>query len=204
MYRNFVFDMGMVLLDYHPIEACRHYAPDEDGAQKLMDAIFRHPDWVRLDAGELTEETLVPLAQARLADPALRALAPELLTHWHEYTFTQIPGMDAIIDFLKDSGRRVYVLSNAGYRFRAYEALIPRIERFNGVTVSAEERVIKPSAEIYRRLCDKFSLKPEECYFIDDVPRNIEGAKAVGFGGYVFDGDSAKLLDELKRIVKGA
>ncbi len=202
MYRNFVFDMGMVLLDYHPVEACRRFAPDEDGAQKLLAAVFQHPDWIRLDAGELTEETLVPLAQARLDDPALRAVVPELLERWHEYTLSPVPGMDAVIDGLKDAGRRTYVLSNAGYRFRAYEALIPRIERFNGVMVSAEERVIKPNAEIYRRLCDKFSLKPEECFFVDDVPRNIEGAKAVGFGGYVFDGDVAKLKAELDRLVK--
>lgn len=49
-------------------------------------------------------------------------------------------------------------------------------------------------------LFDRFSLKPEECYFIDDLALNIEGARACGMDGYCFaDGDAGKL----KKVLEG-
>ena len=45
-------------------------------------------------------------------------------------------------------------------------------------------------------------LKPEECYFIDDLPNNIAGAKACGMDGYCFaDGDVEKLKRTLYESV---
>ena len=54
----------------------------------------------------------------------------------------------------------------------------------------------------YRRLCERFDLKPEECFFIDDIEANILGAASIGMQGIVFDGDYKKAqeaLDELER-----
>jgi len=51
---------------------------------------------------------------------------------------------------------------------------------------------------MYGRFFDRFGLKPEECYFIDDLQNNIEGAKACGMDGYCFaDGDVGKLKETL-------
>ena len=65
--------------------------------------------------------------------------------------------------------------------------------------VSAEEKLLKPSLEIYQRLYEKFGLKPEECWFIDDSPANVEGAIYTGMGGSVFYGDVPRLRRELRR-----
>ena len=43
----------------------------------------------------------------------------------------------------------------------------------------------------------KFDLKPEECFFIDDLIINIFGAKRTGMDGYVFTGDVKDLRKEL-------
>ena len=42
-----------------------------------------------------------------------------------------------------------------------------------------------------------YDLKPEECYFIDDSPLNVEGALCTGMRGSVFDGDVERLRREL-------
>ena len=61
--------------------------------------------------------------------------------------------------------------------------------------------MLKPEKRIYQRLFDKFGLKPEECLFVDDLARNIEGAEAAGMQGYCHaDGDAAKLLDHLLNL----
>ena len=52
---------------------------------------------------------------------------------------------------------------------------------------------MKPDPEIYRILLERFNLKPEECVFIDDFPKNIEAARKAGMNGIVFtDVKSAK------------
>ena len=57
---------------------------------------------------------------------------------------------------------------------------------------------------IYRRLCDRFSLEASECLFIDDLPRNIEGAQKAGMNGYCFqDGDVARLVGAFAGPLRG-
>ena len=47
-------------------------------------------------------------------------------------------------------------------------------------------------------------VKPEECFFIDDLERNIQGAKACGMDGYCFaDGDRERLKIRLASLKKG-
>ena len=56
--------------------------------------------------------------------------------------------------------------------------------------MSAEEKLLKPDPAIYRRLFERFDIRPEESFFIDDIQENIDGAKACGMDGYCFaDGD---------------
>ena len=43
--------------------------------------------------------------------------------------------------------------------------------------------------EIYRLLFDKWDLDPQDCFFLDDKPENIEAAKKAGMNGIVFTGD---------------
>ena len=203
MIRNVVFDMGMVLLRYEPLIAClRHARSDREKALRLKAAIFDSPDWIKLDSGELTEKELAPLAQARLEDEAERALVPEILADWHLDTLYSLAGMEQVVAEMHDRGFRLYILSNAGLRFRTYEYKLPHPEYLSGILVSAEERMLKPDPQIFLRLCEKFSLKPEECLFIDDNAQNVHGAESTGMTGYCFaDGDVPRLrayLDTLQ------
>lgn len=44
-----------------------------------------------------------------------------------------------------------------------------------------------------------FALKPEECFFIDDTPANVEAAGNLGMDGCVYYGDVDELRGCLKR-----
>ena len=61
--------------------------------------------------------------------------------------------------------------------------IIHGIEKFHGVVISADEKLVKPDAAIYRRLTDRFGLDPAQCLFVDDMPANVAGAQAVGWQG---------------------
>ena len=64
--------------------------------------------------------------------------------------------------------------------------------------VSSEEKLLKPQHEIYETLFARFKLAPEECFFIDDAPYNIEGAYLCGMPGAVFHGDVEELRYNLR------
>jgi putative hydrolase of the HAD superfamily len=57
----------------------------------------------------------------------------------------------------------------------------------DGGILSYHEFVTKPNPRIYQLLIEKYQLVPEECVFLDDMPCNIEAAKACGLGGIVFE-----------------
>lgn len=193
MIRNLVFDMGMVLLDYHPLQACRAVAKDEAAAQQIMDALFSHPEWVGLDDDSITEAELARRAMARIPDPATSALVPALLHGMPHNVLSPIPGMAEVLDALFTRGFRIYLLSNAGWNVSQNRDMIPRIARFHGVVFSVEEKLLKPNPALYRRLTDRYGLAPAECLFIDDLPKNVEGARSVGWQAYQFNGDVAAL-----------
>jgi putative hydrolase of the HAD superfamily len=45
---------------------------------------------------------------------------------------------------------------------------------------SGEEGLRKPEPEIYRLAAERLAVTPDECVFVDDIPANVDGARAVG------------------------
>ena len=68
---------------------------------------------------------------------------------------------------------------------------------FDGLVFSGPLGIVKPSAEIFNYVLDRFGLHASESIFIDDSAINIAGAKAVGIHTYHFDGDAQKLRSAL-------
>ena len=194
MIRHIVFDMGMVLMDYHPLAASRGAAPDEESAQKLFEALFRCPEWVMTDEGTRTMAQLEQAAMDNLTDPALKALIPPLIAGMPWNVLSPIEAMAGMPDALLARGFGVYLLSNASEMVSKHREVVPGIERFHGVVFSAEEKLVKPDAAIYRRLTDRYGLNPAECLFVDDIQINVQGAVREGWQGYVHDGDAQKLI----------
>lgn len=201
MIKNIVFDMGRVLLDYDAVKVCREYTDSEEEIDLIGKELFFSREWQLLDKGTITEEQAIEEIKKRLPNERLRAMAAQCLAHWHEYNLKPKEGMEELVRELKAHGNQIYLCSNASHRLRVFEHRIPGITYFDGVLVSAEELLLKPEPEIYRRLYEKFSILPEESFFIDDLQANIEGARETGMDGYCFaDGDVEKLREALCKI----
>jgi epoxide hydrolase-like predicted phosphatase len=54
---------------------------------------------------------------------------------------------------------------------------------FDTVVLSGREALRKPQPEIYLLAAQRLLVEPEACVFVDDVPANVEGARAVGMVG---------------------
>ena len=51
---------------------------------------------------------------------------------------------------------------------------------FDDIVVSADVGMAKPDARIYALSAQRLGLPPDECVFIDDLPRNVEAAREAG------------------------
>lgn len=200
MIKNIVFDMGKVLVGYDAMRVCEHYIDDPHDREQVCREIFVSPEWILLDMGVMPEE----LAFAKICDRLPKRLHGEArlcFDHWHEYCMDSIVEMGDVVKHLKEQGYGIYLCSNASIRLLdCYRKVIPGIDYFDGILFSAAEKCIKPQKEIYERLFARFGLKPEECFFIDDVQLNIDAARACGMDGYCHaDGD----IEKLKTVLEG-
>jgi FMN phosphatase YigB (HAD superfamily) len=62
----------------------------------------------------------------------------------------------------------------------------PLVDAFDLVIGSAYERVMKPDPVIFQHALTRLGRTPGEALFIDDSPRNIAGAQAVGMAGVLY------------------
>ena len=92
-------------------------------------------------------------------------------------------------------------MSNATPRFFDRFLDVPAFKYFDGLFISALYKLLKPNREIYEAFCNKFSLDPTECFFIDDLEANIEGAKKYGMQGFQF---KAPDTTELRRALRNS
>ena len=185
MIKNIVFDMGNVLLRFDPEFFIQQLGVTPEDGRTLLVQVFRSLEWAQMDRGSLTEKQAAELICQRLPE-RLHAAAYILTDQW-ERPIQAIEGSYALVEELKNLGYGLYLLSNASYRQHDYWPLLPCSRFFDGTLISADVKLVKPQPEIYRLLFEKFSLKPEECFFVDDFPPNVEGALYCGMPGAVFN-----------------
>ena len=193
MIKNIIFDMGGVLIDYNP-EKTLYGLFDKETADILLKEIFRNPFWADKDRGIIMPAEIMQKVKNRIPEAVFEKVS-EMVDNFYPY-MPPFEKMYGFVEMLKSKGYGIYLLSNASPDFHERRSGIPALSLFDGVIISADYKLLKPEKEIYEKLYETFSLKPEECFFIDDVPANIDGAKATGMDGHCYyHGD----LDILKR-----
>ncbi len=193
MIKNIIFDMGGVLIDYNP-EKTLYGLFEKETADILLKEIFRNPLWSDKDRGIITPAEIMQKVKKRIPETVFEKVS-EMVDNFYPY-MPPFEKMYGFVETLKSKGYGIYLLSNASPDFHERRSGIPALSFFDGVIISADHKLLKPEKEIYEKLYETFSLKPEECFFIDDVQANIDGAKATGMDGHCYyHGD----LEILKR-----
>lgn len=187
--------MGGVLIDLDLKRTLNEHFKKEHH-DLILQKVFNSQLWRDMDAGVKRAEDVIPVLLPQLPEET-RPLMKEMISNFYPY-MPPLPYMEDFILRLKKAGYKVYLLSNATPRFFDVYQNYPAICLLDGFFISALYKLIKPQPEIYEAFCKKFSLKAEECFFIDDMPVNIEGAVSCGMKGFVFDTkDLAGLEKEL-------
>ena len=197
MIRNIIFDMGGVLIQFDREYFIRRLGVANEDERILMNEVFCSLEWAQLDRGTITQADAIANMCARLPQ-RLHEAATILVTHW-DRPIIPMEGMYELVAELKDLGYGIYLLSNATLRLHEFWPDIPASRFFDGTLISADVKLVKPQPEIYTLLCDMFGLQPAECFMIDDMPMNIEGAYEAGLAGFVFHGEVSALRNALKQ-----
>lgn len=193
LIKNVVFDMGGVLLDFNFQRTLSEYFPAEYH-DVLNKEVFQNEMWSRLDRGTERAEDAIPEFLPKIPEET-RELVAQMVSDFYPY-MPPFPNMCDFIKRLKAAGYKVYLLSNATPRVFDKLLDIPALSLMDGLFVSCTYKLLKPQKEIYEAFCSKFSVKPEECFFIDDMSRNIEGAKNIGMKGFVFKAPDTTELEK--------
>lgn len=194
--KNIIFDLGGVLVDFHPKKGMEKIGFSEEEVEVFMKQIFSGL-WEYCD-------------QYPLEDGEIRALFKEHVPGYEKQVdmlwdnLTNVTGVrpyaNEWLAKLKESGYRLYVLSNYGKNsFEINSKTYDFLKYFDGMVISYEEVLLKPDPKIYNRVLEKFDLQASECVFIDDRKENVDGAIACGIDAIVFTSyeDASAKLDEV-------
>ena len=196
MIRNIVFDMGNVMIYFNKNLFLDRAGVTGEDRRLLERIVFDSLEWARLDRGSLLEPEAERLMCSRLPE-RLHGYVREFVYDWDKPLYP-VRGMAPLVRELKEKGYGIYLLSNAASRQHDYWPQIPGSECFDGTLISADVKLVKPQPEIYRLLCETFSLIPDECVFIDDAINNAEGAFLCGMHPIVFHDDVSELRARLR------
>lgn len=195
MKKNIIFDFGNVLVEFSPIKMTEKYVKNKQDAKIISDVVFARKYWDCLDDASITDDEIIEGFSAELPK-RLVDLGITVYNNWVS-SLTFIDGMPKLVKRLKESGKKLYLLSNISVGFVECYQYVPEINNllslFDGLVFSGPLKIIKPSKEIFTHLLNTYNLETYDCIFIDDSKINIEGAKNVGIDGYLFDGDAKKL-----------
>lgn len=192
--RTVVFDLGGVLIDWNPRYLYRQLLAGDDEVERFVTEIVTQ-DWnVQQDRGRSWADAVAKLSAEH---PEHAELIAAYDARWAETIAGQIDGTVEILAELRDAGVTLYALTNwSAEKFPIARERFEWLAWFDGIVVSGEERLIKPDAQIYRVLFDRYGVEPSSAVYIDDNEANVRAAEDLGMTGLHFT-DAATLRTEL-------
>lgn len=173
-----LWDLGNVVVRWEPETILSNFKYGPDQTDFLRREMLGHNDWLKLDQGLITEQQFAD----RLINESSLTMS-EILRCFDVVRESLIDIHESVrlIEQMHDANIPMYVLSNMSTANASYLRQRDYFEKFDGVVISAEEKLIKPDASLFQRVLDKFELRADDIYFIDDSEANIITAESLGF-----------------------
>lgn len=147
---------------------------------------------VGLETGTLSEEQFEPRFAEILGVPA-----PGLIDGLFAGGVAD-EAMQSAVAHARAAGVRTGLISNSWGTRRYDRELLGRL--FDGVVISGEVGMRKPTPAIYERGAQAIELAPGDCVFVDDLPFNLRPAAELGMAT-VHHVDSQQTIAELEQIL---
>jgi len=192
-----IFDFGNVLIGWDPENLYRKLIPDPAERRRFLSDVC-HGDWNALqDRGRSWDEAIAErVALHPEQEPLIRAYRerfPEMLSG-------PVAEGNAILEKLVAAGFPCYGLTNwSSETYHSNRGVMPFLKHMKYTAVSGDLKMMKPEPEIFHHLLEKIGRPADHCAFLDDSPKNIAAARALGIKAVLFKNDGAATL-ELRKL----
>ncbi len=196
MIRTIIFDMGKVLIPFdfsRGYKALEAYSPLT--AEEIPQELSKTDLVIRLESGRIEPRDFFDELRATLKadltyEEFCRIWSCIFLPH------TLIP--EGFVVQLRRR-YRVMVLSNTNaIHVEMLNESYSILKQFDHLIFSHVVGAMKPEPKIYQAALDNANCTPSECFFTDDIPAYVEGARKAGIHAEQFLGFE-KLQDDLRR-----
>ncbi len=191
-----VFDIGGVLLDWDPRHLYRKLFDDEKEMERFLSEVCTLEWHDAHDRGVPMDVSCTELAAAHPEQA-------EMIWAWSKRSEEMLSGPIAgSVEILRELKAAVPCYGLTNMERETYPKRVERypfLQWFEGTVVSSHEGVAKPDREIFERLLDRFDLEPSSALMIDDSPRNVRAAAALGMQTVEF-----RSPEELRRVLEDA
>jgi FMN phosphatase YigB (HAD superfamily) len=177
------FDLGGVLL------RTEHQAPREHLAERLhlsyedlMKMVFESDSARQTSLGRITTDQHWQFVASRLGRPA-----SEIASIRDEFFGGDVLDLE-LLGYIRSLRplHRTGLISNGWPDVRDYIIRNKFDDAFDTITISAEVGVLKPDPEIYALALRQLDTEAHRCVLVDDTPKNVEAAIALGMAGVIF------------------
>ncbi len=202
MIEAVVFDLGKVLIEWHP-ERFYDFEIGIERRKLFFAAVDVFAMNERIDLGADFQKTVYDFAKAH---PDWQTEIRMWHDRWIEMASPPIKGSVKLLQALKSKNMPVFALTNFGIgTLKTAEKHYPFLHEFDRRYVSGDLKTIKPDAGIYQALEQDCGIEPKALLFTDDRPENITAAQARGWKTHLFDGPSgwAKCLVSYGVLTRG-
>ena len=197
MIRNVILDIGDVLVHSDFERFFKKQGYNDDMVIRLSKGTFLSPAWRELDRGVWSMDEIMEAFVRN--DPGLEDALRSVFRNTEGFV-RKYPYTESWIRVLKASGLKVYCLSNlSGLIYDGCANELGFLGMVDGYILSWREKLAKPDPKIYRLLLDRYSLRAEECIYVDDSETNVLAAADLGMTGIVFQ-DQKQAEHEIQRI----
>jgi putative hydrolase of the HAD superfamily len=184
MNRHFIFDIGNVLIDFDLRTLQERVAAACGVSFESIREGWISPDFIDTEKGRMSGRTFF---RRYVKSLGLAWTYEEWIEAWMDIYTPNQAGQRLLRD-LKQRGCPVHVLSNlAEYNTVAIE------EEFPGLLDLSDRRFFsyelglrKPDLQIFKMVARTLNTHPSQCLFFDDMPENVDGAKAAGMQAMCF------------------
>lgn len=185
MYKNIIFDLGGVLVDFAPRVFLVDHFLNEKVENQLYDITFGSEEWLLMDAGKLSRTEAYDRMRKKAAEIGRNYELEIILADWTDMLHTKEDTV-RVAKRLQKAGYNLFYLSNIAQD--VFDALKTRkfFSMFSGGLASYETGLLKPDVRIYETLLARYELNPAECLFIDDNAANAAAATKAKIAGFHF------------------
>ena len=187
MEKAYFFDMDGVLFDSMP----RHAIAWEE-VMKQHGLPFTTYDCY-INEGRTGESVIREAFQKVLHRDAtpdeVKTIYAEKSAYYHQLlktTTPTIPDVDRVLQFVKDSGCQIWVVTGSGMRtlLDSLNTVFPSIFQQDRMITAFDVTHGKPDPEPYLKAWERSGLKKEQCFVIENAPLGIRSGKAAGLTVY--------------------